>query len=106
MDDSNKQNQQVSGYVRVYTHRSDADKHTLTARINRIIGQLNGIKKMIDDDRSCDDILIQFSAVDKSMLSTVNTMLKMQMRGEFADDLKNGNEETIDKIVELFRRFQ
>ena len=106
MDDSNMQSTQATQYVRIYTQRSDADKHVLTARINRIIGQLNGIKKMINDDRCCDDIMIQFSAVDKSMLSTVNTMLKMYMRDELADDLKTDSEEAIDKIVELFRRFQ
>lgn len=101
MDENTKQE-----YVRAYTHRSDEDKHVLQARINRIIGQLNGIKKMIDDDRSNDDILVQFSAVDRSMLSTVNTMLKMYIRSQLADDLKNGKEEAIDEIVELFRRFQ
>lgn len=101
MDENTKQE-----YVRAYTHRSDEDKHVLQARINRIIGQLNGIKKMIDDDRSNDDILVQFSAVDRSMLSTVNAMLKMYIRSQLAEDLKNGKEEAIDEIVELFRRFQ
>ena len=101
MDENTKQE-----YVRAYTHRSDEDKHVLQARINRIIGQLNGIKKMIDDDRSNDDILVQFSAVDRSMLSTVNAMLKMYIRSQLVEDLKNGKEEAIDEIVELFRRFQ
>ena len=39
--------------------RTEEEKKKLESRINRISGQLNGIKKMIDEDRYCDDILIQ-----------------------------------------------
>ena len=48
------------------TIRSNEEKKKLISRINRIKGQINGISNMIDNDRYCDDILIQLSAIDKS----------------------------------------
>ena len=61
------------------TKRSDEDKNKLVTRINKLIGQMNGIKKMIEDDRYCDDILIQLSAIDKSIKSLANVILDNHM---------------------------
>ena len=61
------------------TKRSDEDKNKLVTRINKLIGQMNGIKKMIEDDRYCDNILIQLSAIDKSIKSLANVILDNHM---------------------------
>ena len=47
--------------------RTQEEKNALTARINRIAGQMNGVKNMIENDRYCADILIQLAAIDKSV---------------------------------------
>lgn len=49
------------------TPRDAAEQKKLTSRINRIIGQLNGIRNMIDDNRYCGDILIQIGAVESAL---------------------------------------
>ncbi len=88
-------------------HPRDLDtKKKLINRMKRMIGQLNGIMKMIEDDRYCDDVLIQLSAVDKSIKSLANSILEEHMHSCVIESLKNGNEEAIDEIIDLFKRFQ
>lgn len=86
--------------------RSSEEKKTLTTRMNKIIGQMNGIKNMIDNDRYCDDILIQLSAVDKSIKSLANLILENHMHTCLIEHIENKEYEIIDEIVELFKRFQ
>ena len=49
------------------TVREEAEKKKLQNRLNRIAGQIAGISRMVEEDRYCDDILIQLSAVNKSI---------------------------------------
>ena len=86
--------------------RIEEEKKDLITRINRIMGSLNGIKNMIEDDRYCDDILIQLSAVDKSIKSLANVMLDNHMHTCLIEHIENKDYEIIDEIVDLFRRFQ
>ncbi|MBS1477077.1 MAG: metal-sensing transcriptional repressor [Acholeplasmatales bacterium] len=103
-----------SGKYKVYNeteryklHPRDLDaKKKLINRMKRMVGQLNGIMKMIEDDRYCDDVLIQLSAVDKSIKSLANSILEEHMHSCVIESLKNGNEEAIDEIIDLFKRFQ
>lgn len=88
------------------TKRSDEDENKLVTRINKLIGQMNGIKKMIEDDRYCDDILIQLSAIDKSIKSLANVILDNHMHTCLIENIENGNYEVINEIIDLFKRFQ
>ena len=88
------------------TERSDDSKKKLVTRINKLTGQLNGIKKMIEEYRYCDDILIQLSAVDKSIKSLANVILDEHVHSCLIENIQNGNTEVVDEIVDLFRRFQ
>ena len=88
------------------TARTDDDKRTLESRINRIIGQLNGVKNMIADNRYCDDILIQLSAIDKSVKSLANVILDTHVHTCVVRDIQAGKLEVVDEIVDLFKRFQ
>lgn len=86
--------------------RDQEAKKKLINRMKRMIGQLNGIMKMIEDDRYCDDVLIQLSAVDKSIKSLANSILEEHMHSCVIDSIKNGDETAIDEIIDLFKRFQ
>ena len=88
------------------TIRSEEDKKALIIRINKLIGQMNGIKKMIEDDRYCDDILIQLSAVDKAIKSLASIILDKHIHSCVIESIQNGNTEIVDEIVDMFRRFQ
>ena len=86
--------------------RTDEEKKAITSRINRIIGQLNGIKNMIDEDKYCNDVLIQLSAVDKSVKSLANLVLDSHMHTCLIEHIENKDYEIIDEIIDLVRRFQ
>ena len=86
--------------------RTLEEKKNLINRMNRIIGSLNGIKDMINNDRYCDDILIQLSAVDKSIKSLANIILDNHMHTCLIEHIENKDYEIVDEIVDLFKRFQ
>ena len=81
-------------------YRPEDVKKTINTRLNRIDGQIHGIKKMVEEDRYCDDILIQLSAVNKSIKSLANYILENHMYNCILSDIEKGN------VVTLFRRFQ
>ena len=86
--------------------REEKEKKRLIDRVNRIAGQMNGIKNMIENDRYCDDILIQLSAIDKSIKSLANVILESHMHTCLIENIKKGNLTVVDEIVDLFKRFQ
>lgn len=86
--------------------RNEDDKKILLNRINRIVGQMNGVKKMVEENRYCDDVLIQLSAIDKSIKSLANIILEEHIHTCVVNDVQNGKLETLDEIVDLFKRFQ
>lgn len=71
--------------------------------LSRINGQLDGIKKMIEDDKYCNDILIQIVAVEKSLKNLANLMFENHIYRCIPDDIKS--EEIIDELTILFKRF-
>ena len=73
------------------TIRKNEEKKLISNRINRIIGQLTGINKMIQNDSYCNDILIQLSAVENSVKSLSNQILDEHLHSCVTKDLKNGN---------------
>lgn len=88
------------------TYRLDEDKKNITRRLSIIEGQIRGIKQMIEDDRYCDDILIQLSAVNKAVESLENTILENHFRNCVNRELKAGNDEIINEVMELFKRLR
>ncbi len=87
------------------THRTESEKKLLTNRLNRIEGQIKGVKKMISEDAYCNNVLIQLSAIENSVKSLSNVILEKHLYSCIARDLENGEIDTIDEIVSLFKRF-
>lgn len=83
----------------------DDEKKAIINRISRIIGQLKGIQKMIDDDRTCQEILIQLSSVQNGTKNLSNYILESYLYDSIFDDIDSGNLKHIDEIVSLFRKF-
>ena len=88
------------------TERSQEEKKKIISRMNRIIGQMSGIKKMIEEDRYCDEVLIQLSAIDKAIRSLSSLMLETHMHRCLIDQIQNGDFTGVDEVIDLFRRFQ
>lgn len=85
------------------TERNEEEKKQLISRINRIDGQLDEIKKMIESDEYCNDILIQIVAAEKSLKSLANLMFENHIYRCISDDIKS--EEVVDELTSLFKRF-
>lgn len=86
-------------------YRNDDEKKIINNRLNRIEGQLRGIKNMIDENAYCNDVLIQLSAVENSVKSLSNLILENHLLSCVTNDLKNGKTEVIDELINLFRKF-
>ena len=85
-------------------HRSDEEKKDYVVRLNKIEGQIRGINKMVTEDRCCDDILIQVSAVTRALKSLGEEILENHMKTCMVDDINNKNYESIDEVMNLFRK--
>ena len=74
-------------------------------RLSRIEGQVRGIKKMVDNDVYCPDILIQVSAVNAALNSFNKVLLAEHLRSCVVDDIKAGKEEdAIDELVLVLQK--
>ena len=87
------------------TKRSAEEKKRIIGRLNRINGQINGITKMIEKDAYCNDVLIQLSAVQNSVKSLSSYVLENHLFTCVSRDLENGDPDTIDELISLFKRF-
>lgn len=88
------------------TPRGAKEQKQLQNRINRIIGQLNGIKNMIGDNRYCGDILIQIGAVENALQSLGYVVLQDHMQTCVAEEVRKGNEEILIEAVELVKKLK
>ena len=87
------------------TKRGTDEKKLITNRLNRISGQINGIKKMIENDAYCNDVLIQLKAVESSTQSLSNHILENHLYNCVTRDLENGELDIINELISLFKRF-
>lgn len=81
------------------TYRSEETKRNLTSRLNKIEGQIRGIRKMIESDQSCNDINIQVSAARSALDSFANELLGNFIQKNIKEDLLSGKEETVEKLL-------
>lgn len=87
------------------THRSNEEKKIINNRISRIEGQLKGIKRMIEEDSYCNDILVQLSAIENSVKSLSNHILENHLYSCVTRDLEDGKLDIVDELVGLFKKF-
>tara|TARA_Y100000389_G_C17341072_1_gene453366 strand:- start:1 stop:273 length:273 start_codon:yes stop_codon:yes gene_type:complete len=74
-------------------------------RINRMIGQLSGIKKMIDDGVYCPEILIQTKAVSSALRSLETSLLSGHLDGCVSESFKSGigRDKKIEELLHIFK---
>ena len=84
--------------------RTEKEYKNLIHRLNRIEGQVRGIKKMVENDAYCTDILIQVSAVNAGLSSFNKILLGNHIRTCVAEDIREGKEETIDELVATLQK--
>ena len=93
----------------VHTRHKPRDPEELRQmknRLNRMVGQLNGIGRMLEENRYCGDILIQISAVEKALQSFGYSVLESHMQSCVVDEVKQGNPEIMRETLELMKRLK
>ncbi len=89
-----------------HTPRSKAQEKQLQNRLNRIIGQLNGISRMLEENRYCGDILTQVAAVESALQGFGYIILKEHMETCVVEEIKNGNEQILEEAIELVKKLK
>ena len=84
--------------------QTEKEYKDLLNRLSRIEGQVRGIKRMVEEDAYCTDILIQVSAVNAALNSFNKVLLANHIRTCVAEDIRAGKEETIDELVATLQK--
>ncbi|MCA9798996.1 MAG: metal-sensitive transcriptional regulator [Cyanobacteria bacterium HKST-UBA06] len=84
---------------------TDTSKEKLLARLNRIMGHLNAVHRMVDEKRYCVDVLHQVKAVQAALDKVSEQILKQHLQTCVVEAIENQDtERVIDELVEVFRR--
>lgn len=84
--------------------REEKEYKDLINRLSRIEGQVRGIKKMIEEDAYCTDILVQVSAITAALNSFNKVLLSNHINTCVADNIKQGNMEVVDELVTTLQK--
>lgn len=81
------------------SHHSDKVKQNLMSRLNRIEGQIRGIKRLIERDTYCDDVITQISASQAALNSVAKILLEAHMKECVVDRIHEGDMEVLDEVL-------
>ncbi len=81
--------------------RSEEEYKSLIHRLNRIEGQIRGIRGMVEKDVYCADILVQVAAANAALNAFSRELLSQHVRTCVADDLRAGSDEKLDELLKL-----
>ncbi len=81
--------------------RSEKEYKDLIHRLNRIEGQIRGIKGMVEKDVYCTDILMQVAAANAALNSFNKVLLASHIKTCVTQDIRDGKEETVDELVAI-----
>lgn len=95
----------VCGCRHKATPRDAAFQDDLQRRLNRTIGQINGIKAMIEDNRYCGDVLTQLAAAENALRSISGLVLRDHLETCVVQQIEEGHTEVIDEVMQLMKRF-
>lgn len=81
------------------SHRPEQITQNLAKRLNRIEGQIRGIKGMIEKNVYCDDVLIQIAAVQSAINGVGKVLLESHMKSCIVERIQSGDEEVVDELL-------
>ncbi len=84
--------------------RTEKEKKDLMNRLARIEGQVKGVRRMVEEDVYCIDILTQVSAISSALNSFNKELLGRHIRGCVKENVENGNDEVIDELVKTMQK--
>ena len=84
--------------------RSEEEYKSLIHRLNRIEGQIRGIRGMVENNAYCVDILVQSAAVTAAVNAFNRELLAQHIRTCVAQDIRDGKDESIDELVKTLQK--
>ena len=84
--------------------RTQDEKDALSRRLKLAEGQIRGIRKMLEEDAYCPDILVQVSAVSAALNSFNRELLACHIRSCVSEDIRDGKDEAIDEFVKVLQK--
>ena len=84
--------------------RSEKEYKDLINRLSRIEGQIRGIKRMVEEDAYCPDILTQVAAANAALNSFNKVLLANHIKTCVTTDIKEGKDETVDELVNVLQK--
>ncbi len=97
---------QACGCRHKNTERGVEFQDDIKKRLNRAIGQLNGVKSMIDDNRYCGDVLTQLAAAEAAVRRVSELVLHDHLETCVVEQVQAGNTEVLDEVMDLIRKFK
>lgn len=88
------------------TPRSETELRQLQNRLKRMIGQLGGISKMLEENRYCGDILMQVAAVESALQAFGHVVLREHLQTCVVEQIQKGNTAIVDEAVDLIKKLK
>ena len=85
-------------------HRTQDEAKALINRLNRIEGQVRGVKGMVENDTYCTDILVQVSAITAALNAFNKELMASHIRTCVAEDIRRGDDSTIEELVSTLQK--
>lgn len=86
-------------------HREAAEATDLVHRLNRIEGQIRGIRSMVESDAYCVDILTQVLAANAALTAFSRELLNSHVRTCVVQDIREGSEEKVEELLKIIQKF-
>ncbi len=86
------------------TERSEEQKKKLLNRLSRLEGQVRGVRKMIENDAYCNDVLIQSAAIGAAVDAFSREVLRAHLHSCVIRDIREGRDEVADELMETLER--
>lgn len=85
-------------------HREEAEYRSLINRLSRIEGQVRGVKRQVEENSYCVDILMQVSAIQAALNAFSRELLGNHIKTCVADGIRQGDDEVVDELVNMLQK--
>ncbi|WP_078412926.1 metal-sensitive transcriptional regulator [Priestia abyssalis] len=86
------------------SHHSEKTKKNLVTRLNRIEGQIRGVKGLIEKDTYCDDVITQISAIQSALNSVAKILFEGHLKSCVVERIQEGEMEVVDELLVTMQR--
>ncbi len=85
-------------------HRDEDELRSMMNRLSRIEGQVRGVKKMLEDEVYCTDVLTQVTAIQAALNAFNRELLANHIKSCVVEDIKNGSDEVVDDLISTLQK--